>query len=124
MIPQGVGTFSTIGQPILRTFIFRPFFYYFWSLGSGVSFRIVILRGVFDISTSQSMCFAIVVSEFLTTAPSINFDILILPRVFEGQFSNNMCFAIVMFEFFTTAPSINCHFLILPCVFELSLIHI
>ena len=26
MIPQGVGTFSTIGQPILRTFIFRSFF--------------------------------------------------------------------------------------------------
>ena len=26
MIPQGVGTFSTIGQPILRTFIFWSFF--------------------------------------------------------------------------------------------------
>ena len=26
MIPQGVGTFSTIGQPILRTFIFLSFF--------------------------------------------------------------------------------------------------
>ena len=26
MMPQGVGTFSTIGQPILRTFIFGSFF--------------------------------------------------------------------------------------------------
>ena len=32
MLPQGVGTFSTIGQPILRTFIFLSFVDQIWAM--------------------------------------------------------------------------------------------
>ena len=58
----------------------------------GVFFRSVILRRVCDIGASESMYFAIVTSEFLTTGPSINLQKLSLPCVFEGECSQKHVF--------------------------------
>ena len=59
---------------------------------------------VFEGQFSNSMCFAIVMFELFTTAPSINFEILILPRVFEGEFLKSTYFT----QLFLWAAEVAC----------------